>query len=96
MRKFNRKVHKALELAYNELNNRCAGIEGEATERQLREVIIPELEGLLEVKRYNMVPAEKRYLKSFAFAFKVWGWNMNSPTELFLILNELNSEYKKL
>ena len=93
---FRKKIRKALELARKELNCRCSGIAGEATEEQLREVIIPELEELLKEKDYKMVPKDMRYLKSFAFAFKVWGWNMNNPTELFVILSEINTEYKKV
>ena len=28
--------------------------------------------------------------------YLVWGWNMNTPTELFTLLTELNNEYKNI
>lgn len=39
---------------------------------------------------------EQRYLYSFANAFKVWGWNIQKPTEIFILLTELNNEYKNI
>lgn len=45
----------------------------------------------------NQLPTmEQRYLNSFANAFIVWRWNMQEPTEIFVLLTELNNEYKNI
>jgi len=41
-------------------------------------------------------PKEERFLVSFANAFTVWGWNIQNPTKLFIMLTELNEKYKTL
>ncbi len=94
---FIKKIEYTHSLCVSELNNRKLGITGEATIQQLEETIIPELECLInKLKTYSLPPKEQRYLISFANAFTVWGWNMNKPTELFIMLTELNEDYKKL
>lgn len=88
---------KTIEICNNELKNRKNGINGESTVEQLEDIIIPELNQLLCMINNNQVPQkEERYLISFADAFKVWGWNMQTPTEIFILLAKLNDAYKKL
>lgn len=68
---------------------------GESTEEQLKDIILPELTQLLTMLNSNQLPEKgHRYLNSFANAFTVWGWNMQEPTEIFVLLTELNNEYK--
>lgn len=94
---FREKVIKAINLCNEELANRKKGIEGESTIEQLEEVILPELVDLLDRVNNHRYPAKiYRYLLSFANAFKVWGWNMQEPTEIFELLADLNNEYKNL
>lgn len=94
---FKEKVIRTLNICNNELANRKKGMEGESTIEQLEEVILPELEDLLDRVNNHRYPAKAyRYLLSFANAFKVWGWNMQEPTELFELLADLNNEYKEL
>lgn len=88
---------KTIQICNKELANRKNGILGESTEEQLTKIIIPELEQLKEMIDTNqLVAKEQRYLISFAYAFKVWGWNMQEPSELFSMLAKLNNEYKTL
>lgn len=97
MEKYKRKIIKIIKICDNELQNRKAGILGESTEEQLKGTILPELYRLLELINNNQLPpVQERYLESFANAFTVWGWNMQKPTEIFKLLAELNSDYKKL
>ena len=94
---FRKKVELAYTIAVQELENRKRGIDGESTEAELEQVIIPEMQELMViVDRKQLPPKEKRYLKSFANAFRVWDWDMNHPTQLFMLLSELNSEYKNI
>lgn len=48
------------------------------------------------VNKYQLPPKGERYLNSFACAFTIWGWDMQKPTEIFILLTELNNEYKNL
>lgn len=97
MNNFKCKLKKTLRLCKEELIKRKNGIEGESTEEQLEKSIIPELSILLKLMDENKLPLkEKRYLNSFASAFTVWGWNMQNPTEIFVLLGELNNDYKEL
>lgn len=97
MDKFKEKVLRTIELCSNELQHRKEGILGESTEEQLEKTILPELKQLLELTENNQLPSkQQRYLNSFANAFTVWGWNMQTPTEIFVLLTELNNEYKKI
>lgn len=97
MNRFQRKILKTIELCNVELQNRQEGILGESTKEQLEEIILPELHQLLELVNNNQIPSkQQRYLNSFANAFTVWGWNMQTPTEIFVLLTELNNEYKNL
>ena len=97
MDKFKEKILRTIELCNNELQYRKEGILGESTEEQLEKTILPELHQLLELTNNNQLPSrQQRYLNSFANAFTVWGWNMQTPTEIFVLITELNNEYKNL
>lgn len=97
MDKFKEKILRAIKLCNEELENRKNGVLGESTEEQLKNIILPELTQLLTMLNNNQLPAkEQRYLNSFANAFTVWGWNMQEPTEIFVLLTELNNEYKNI
>ena len=97
MNRFRDKVLKAIKMCNIELKSRKNGVLCESTEEQLENTILPELEMLLEKINNNQLPeTEQRYLNSFANAFTVWGWNMQEPTELFVLLMEVNNEYKNL
>lgn len=97
MDKFKEKLLKTIRLCNYELENRKNGVLGESTEEQLEKFILPELTQLLEKICNNQIPAkEQRYLNSFANAFTVWGWNMQEPTEIFVLLTELNNEWNLL
>jgi len=97
MKNFKRKILKTIELCNTELRNRKEGILGESTKEQLEEIILPELYQVLEQIDHNQLPSmTNRYLNSFANAFSVWGWNMQNPTEIFVLLTELDNEYKEL
>ena len=96
-REFINKLDKAYDLCLAELNNRKKGVDGEASIQQLEDIIIPELINIKKMVIENHLPLpEIRYLESFAMAFTVWGWNMNEPTELFLLLTEINNDYKRI
>lgn len=51
---------------------------------------------LVMIDNRQLPPKEERYLNSFAHAFTVWGWNMQKPTKIFVLLTELNNEFKKI
>ncbi len=94
---FKQNILDLITLSAKELEKRKSGIHGESTIQQLEEVIIPELNGLLDkIETDNLPPKEKRYLNSFAYAFKVWEWNMQAPTELYVRLSRLNQDYIEL
>lgn len=94
---FKNEVLKAINLCNKELLDRKSGIEGESTVEQLEKIIIPELEHILEIiNKQQIPPKEQRYLNSFANAFTVWGWNMQKPTKLFVLLTEIHNMYKRL
>ena len=76
---------------------RKKGILGESTQEQLETVILPELEQLLKIVDDNTLPQkDQRYLISFASAFTIWGWDMQNPTDIFLLITKLNNDYKHL
>lgn len=94
---FKNSLLKAINICNIELANRKNGINGESTVEQLEEIIIPELNQILcMINNDQLPPKEERYLNSFANAFKVWGWNMQTPSNIFVLLVKLNNEYKKL
>lgn len=97
MEEYKKELLKCIDLCEKELLSRTQGIKGESTVEQLKEVILPELNELLKIIETNQLPPkESRYLNSFANAFTVWGWDMQTPTELFTLLANLNNEYEEL
>jgi hypothetical protein len=94
---FKKDVINCISVAEKELKLRKSGIDGESTSEQLENVILPELKHLLDIiENGNLPPQNERYLISFGNAFRVWGWNMQKPTKLYLQLLNLNSNYKLL
>lgn len=94
---FKNNLLNAIRICNLELANRKNGINGESTVEQLEEIIIPELNQILCMIDSNQLPSkEERYLKSFADAFKVWGWNMQMPSNIFVLLVKINNAYKDL
>jgi hypothetical protein len=94
---FRKDIINCITVAENEINLRKSGIDGESTSEQLENVILPELKHLLNlIENGNLPPKNERYLISFGNAFKVWGWNMQKTTKLYLQLHNLNSNYKLL
>jgi len=94
MSDFKKDILKCKEMCLEELQRREEGIDGESTPEQLKTVILPELDEILDKEVFS--PNEERFLNSYANAFKNWGWDMQKPTELYQMLNKLNDEYKKL
>lgn len=93
---FKNKIIKTISLCKEELANREKGVAGESTIEELN-IVITDLNELLErVNNHQYPPQKDRYLLSFAYAFKVWGWNMQKPTEIFMLLAQLDREYKDL
>ena len=91
------KIKRCLELCNKKVYYLKNGGTDECTIEQLTEIIIPELEYILKnIDESNLPPHNERYLKSFAYAFKDWAWNMNDPSELYIQLTNLNDEYKNL
>ena len=90
-------IEECIKLCREELYRRKNGISGESTIDQLENVILPELETLLQMVRAGNLPKKSdRYLISFANAFKVWGWDMETPTELFVKLTKINNDFSNL
>lgn len=91
MENFREQILKAIKLCNDELMKRKKGILGESTQDQLKTVILSELEQLLKIVDDNTLPKkDQRYLISFANAFTVWGWDMQNPTDIFLLITKLN------
>jgi hypothetical protein len=90
---FREKILDLIALCEYELQHRKMGIEGESTVDQLENTILPELKQLLhDIDENSFLKNEHRYLLSFAYAFKVWGWDMNDPSELYTKLAQLNQD----
>lgn len=89
-------IERLKDLCSNELSKRKSGILGESTIKQL-EQIIQELNEILVIVKTGEIPLKSnRYLVSFSYAFKEWGWNMQNPTELYIALCRLNTNYENL
>lgn len=98
---FSQDIQECLDLAKKELENRKNDIQGESTIEQLENFIIPDLTNLLSKINNNQetLPPntqKDRFVKSFGYAFKVWGWDMMNPTKLYLKLLKLNENYRKI
>ncbi|GEM_PF-1184143 len=93
-------ISYGLQLAESELNDRKDGILGESTIEQLESYVIPDLKALLKKinNREELPPntQQYRYLMSFGYAFKVWGWNMENASELYLQLQKINEKYREI
>ncbi len=96
MSEFQNLLDEALGECKKEIQLRRMGITGEASLQQLKEVVMPELLSLKKVKQEELPPRENRWLNSFAHAFRLWGWDMNKPTRLYVLLTKLNAAYKNL
>mgnify|MGYP007065007017 FL=1 len=69
----------------------------EVTADQISSMILPEMDLLLKMSSEDSFPPQQdRYLQSFAYAFRVWEWDMWSPTELYRVITQLNKMYKEL
>lgn len=94
---FKKDVERCIKKCNKEIENRKNGVKGESSLAQLEQTILPELEGILfQIKTNNLPAPSERYLISFANAFTVWGWNMQNPTDLFILLAKLNQNYKTI
>lgn len=97
---FTKDLQDCLVLAKKELNDRKKGIDGESTIDQIENYIIPDLTNILSnIDNDKPLPPNSqrdRYINSFGYAFKVWGWDMIHPTELYLRLLRLDENYRKL
>lgn len=87
---------KLKDLCYRELSKRESGVLGESSVYQL-EQIIKELDEISFKISIGSIPSQSnRYLTSFAYAFKEWGWDMQNPTDLYALLCRVNTSYKNL
>lgn len=87
-------IQQVIDLCNVEAQNNFSG---EATKEQVMSVILPDMESLMRLVETQQLPPQKeRYVLSFANPFKVWGWNMQCPTKLYLALLTLNNYYKEL
>ncbi len=88
-----------LQLAKTELEDRKSGKQGESTIEQL-EYVIPDLENLLKkIKNKEELPPntqQYRYLSSFGGAFYDWGWDMKNPSALYIQLQKIHHNYRKI
>lgn len=96
MDEFKSLLDAAIAECLHEIKLRKAGVPGEATLLQLKSVVLPELESLRKMKYEEIPPEKDRRLTSFGEAFFEWGWDMQKPTRLYLLLLKLDTEYKKL
>jgi len=100
IKQFCQDIQDCLQLAKNELNNRKNGINGESTIEQLEIYIIPDLSKVLSdvISREPLPPntQQYRYIMSFGYAFKLWGWDMSKPSDIYLKLAKLNENYRKI
>ena len=96
MDEFKALLDKAIAECFHEIKLREAGVPGEASLPQLNEVILPELLSLQKMQRMELLKGKGRWLTSYGGAFFDWGWDMQNPTKLFLMLRDLNSLHRKL
>ena len=93
-------LSNCLKLAEAELQDRRNGKQGESTIEQLESYVIPDLSNLLnKIKNKEKLPPntqQDRYLASFGYAFKEWGWDMKNPSALYLQLLKIHENYRKI
>lgn len=93
--KFRFLVNKCIKLCEGKIKNEQKN--DECTSEQIRSVILPEMMKLKSIGKSTDLPsADKRFIDSYACAFKTWGWDMKNPSALFRIIAKINDEYKKL
>lgn len=71
----------------------------ECSTNQILDVIIPDMVDLSHKALVGDLPPRKsvnRFSMSFAYAFKSWGWDINNPSELFLLLKQIDALYTSL
>lgn len=97
METFKKLVLKCKKNCEDTLDSIAHGEICEATADQINSVILPEMEELLKITSpKELPPPEERYLLSFAYAFRVWEWDMQNPTELYQNLTKLSHMYNEL
>lgn len=89
-------IEKLRKLCIYELSKRKIGISGESSVNQLEQIVKELDELLLKIKSENIPPQSNRFLNTFAYAFKDWGWNMQNPTDLYILLCRVNTAYQNL
>lgn len=67
---------------------------------EIKEVILPEMLEFKKITEHTVLPpASERYIKSFAYALKLWdceNWNIKHPSKLYKKLLKLNNLFKAL
>ncbi len=75
---------------------KAAGYSSEATQYQIEDVVLPDLQKLRETVLSGDIPADPglRHLLAFCVPFKCWDWDMIYPTELYTALANLQNTYR--
>ena len=93
--KFKFLVYRCISICISKINN--VQNDDECTIDEIKNVILPEMAELKNIDEMTILPpANDRYITSYAYAFKQWGWDMKKPSKLFRTLAKINSEYKRL
>ena len=94
---FKELVKKCIKLCNDKRSLIESGIEDECTIYVIDNTIMPEMEKFLAMQAGDELPPKsKRFCMSYAMAFKEWGWNMKTPSELFTALLEIDRAYKSM
>lgn len=94
---FKKDIMSIINLCNKELIDRKNNIDGEATEEQIENCILPELKELSTKINSNNLPEEKeRYLISFGNILYNWGWDLRKSSNLGRDLAKLNEDYRNL
>ncbi|MDR0974481.1 MAG: hypothetical protein LBL80_02180 [Ruminococcus sp.] len=94
-----RLINGSVKEAELQLQNRKNGIDGEGTIYQIQDVILPELKTLLQSVNdgtFFEIPPQNRYLVSYAYIIKSWGWNLQKASILGGKIARLGNYMKKL
>jgi hypothetical protein len=78
-------INDCIKEAEFQLQNRVNGIDGEGTIYQIQDVILPELKTLKQSvndETFFKIPPQNRYLVSYAYILKSWGWNLQKASIL--------------
>jgi hypothetical protein len=100
MQENNYRLRKLLQECVNEcsheLQKRKNGIPGESSIDQIESIILPELYQIIEYLENDLSTNKNiKFLLSFAYAFRVWNWDMQKPTRLYLQLLEIDNALRK-